>query len=118
MIPCYIHLERNVKKRILPKEHKSNILEDIRLISKSVNQEEFNLRNDLFYKKWRLLKNDEIEKFLDYFKAQYLDKHSNWYLGGANIPGVGNTNNSIEGFNCAFKKHFTDYTMMDIVKHF
>ena len=113
-----MHLQRNVKKRAIPKNLKSEILDDIDILSQSIKLEQFNLRYRFFKEFWEAKKNGEIDEFISYFSDQYITKNSNWYVAAPGLPGLGNTNNAIEGFNCAFKKHFSEYTILDIVTLF
>ena len=115
IIPCFAHLLRNIKKRDLPKELKSNVLEDITFLSNSTSPEEFDFRYNLIINHWKDYKDKKIDDFIEYFDQYYISKNKNWYLGSVNVPGIGNTNNCIEGFNCAIKRHFLDYTRQDIV---
>ena len=110
----FIHLLRNVKKKV-PKDHKDYIIDHINDLSVSNSKEIFNIKWVLIKEEWEKLKIKEVDDFLEYFYKQYVMNNATWYLGHPEIPGVGNSNNCIEGFNCAFKKQFTEYTIQDIV---
>jgi len=43
------------------------------------------------------------------------EKNKSWYLGTYPI-GLGNTNNSLGGFNTTFEKNFSNFQKQDIVK--
>ena len=113
---CYIHLERNVKKRSLEKDIKKIILSDILYLSESTHTSEFKKRWELTKKSWEAINKPSVNDFLKYFQAQYIDKNQNWYLGICPI-GLGNTNNALEGFNCAFKRNYVNFQRQDIVFH-
>ena len=112
---CFVHLQRNVKKRLLPKDSKKEILKDIDFLALSTSLDEFNARWLLVKNYWKEKNEEKINNFLTYFEEQYITKNSNWFLGVCPI-GLGNTNNSIEGFNCALKKNFVNYQRQDIVR--
>lgn len=114
---CYIHLERNVKRRSLPKDMKKRILDDIIYLSESSNEDEFIYRWQLVKESWSCYNNDLVTEFTNYFENQYISKHKNWYLGICPI-GLGNTNNALEGFNRAFKENYSEYQRQDIVRSF
>ena len=46
---CFVHLERNVKKRAIAKEFKQRILDNISYLAESTSKEEFQTR-------WKLTK--------------------------------------------------------------
>jgi len=111
---CFIHLQRNVKKRTLSKDVKSQILEDIDYLAESTSSDEFDKRWEITKKSWQDKKKEDVTAFLTYFEEQYIKKHRNWFLGVCPV-GLGNSNNAIEGFNCSFKRQFTNYERQDIV---
>lgn len=111
---CYLHLERNVKKQSLPKGTKSKVVEDIQYLAESTCLPEFNKRWLLIKNSWVSRENEKMKEFSEYFENQYITKNNNWYVGICTI-GIGNTNNALEGFNSAIKKHFTQYERQDIV---
>jgi len=116
-IYCFIHLERNAKKRSLNKDDKVIILEDIQYLAESLSQDEFDTRWKLTKEAWKEMDKTEVNNFLDYFESQYVTKHKNWFIGICPV-GLGNSNNAIEGFNCTLKRRFTNYERQDIVSYF
>jgi len=96
---------------------KSEILNDIDYLAESNSQETFNKLWLLIKKSWLSKGKQEINDFTNYFEGQYIKKNSNWYLGSCPI-GFGNFNNALEGFNCAFKKNFSNYERQDIVNNY
>ena len=67
---CFIHLQRNAKKRNIPKEFKTEILGDIDYLAESASEDEFQKRWDLTKDNWISKDNEEIKTFTNYFEDQ------------------------------------------------
>jgi len=84
-------------------------------LAERTSKEEFQTRWRLTKESWQEMEDETVKNFLTYFENQYINKNQNWYLRICPI-GIGNTNNALEGFNCAFKRHYTSYERQDIVR--
>lgn len=90
MIMCYIHVERNVQKRLIAHKHRGEILKDIEVMHHAVNEEKFDELARLFIKKWQKVD----PKFTD-FEEQWLGPLKYWFMG-ASVYDPSNSNH-IEG---------------------
>lgn len=101
-IMCFAHVLRNVRKRpFVSKNNKSLIIDDIKKMQLAQNRKVFDHMAKLFCKKWGELESN----FIEYFKAQWLGIHSNWFEGAANY--TPSTNNALESHNAVIKRKIT-----------
>lgn len=92
MVMCYAHVLRNVTKRPLNnKKNRNPILKDLGRMNLARSPKEFKKMSKRFLKKW---KKHEPE-FMEYFEAQWLQTHCNWYESAAIY--TPSTNNNLEG---------------------
>lgn len=91
-VMCYVHVLRNVEKqKFQKKENKKRISKDIGILHLSPSRSTFKRNVKLFLKKW-----SKAEKeFTEYFAANWINKHSNWYESFADY--TPSTNNNVEG---------------------
>lgn len=61
---------------LIPKDKQKEIISDIDTLQLSQNTEMFEKASTLFLEKYA-----KYEKFIDYFKQQWLHLHPNWYEG-------------------------------------
>lgn len=89
---CYVHVLRNVEKqKFNQKKSKTDIVKDIGVLQLSPSRAAFKKNVKLFLKKWAKTE----KEFTEYFKANWINKHCNWYEAfAAYTP---STNNNVEG---------------------
>lgn len=95
-------MRRCVSKKIekLVKEHQDEILTDIDKLQLSQNNTIFDHATELFFEKW-----ESHERFLKYFKDEWIIQNKNWYEGlRLYTP---STNNALESCNRVIKKENT-----------
>lgn len=101
-IMCFAHVLRNIRKRpFVSKNNKSLIIDDIKKMQLAASRQAFDDMTKLFCEKWCSLE----ENFVDYFKAQWLGTHSNWFEGAAVY--TPSTNNALESHNAVIKRKIT-----------
>jgi len=89
------------------------MLEDLLFLEESENEEELKAVFSLIKKYYIGMNNQELKEFIESFEKYHITKNNNYYVG-ASVSGIPNTNNSLEGFNNAFKKHFTERKRYDM----
>lgn len=101
-IMCFAHVLRNVRKRpFTSKNNKELIIDDIKKMQLAQNRKVFKHMARMFCKKWI-----ELERnFVEYFEAQWLGDHTNWFEGAANY--TPSTNNALESHNAVIKRKVT-----------
>ena len=90
-IHCWFHVLKNVDKRLnsILTPSKSKVLADIRILQLSRTKEEFDCACALFVTKWNQC--SELQEFIQYFAAEYIEANPNWFAGAA--VGFPKTNN-------------------------
>ena len=82
---CWAHVERAYQAKLLKvdnKSHQSQIILDLTEIQKSSSDQIFKKSINLFDSKWRNVKKDSINVFLDYFRKEWVySTLSKWYEG-------------------------------------
>lgn len=79
-IMCFAHVLRNIRKRpFQSKNNKCLIIDDIKEIQLASNRRMFDNMTALFCEKWHSIETN----FVEYFKDQWLEVHSNWFEGAA-----------------------------------
>lgn len=84
------------------KKHQKEILQDIDQLQLSQNKTIFNQATDLFFEKWV-----SKDKFLAYFKSEWIKQNGNWYEGLRLYTPRPSTNNALEACNGINKKENT-----------
>ena len=105
---CYTHSSNNNSKK-LPKitdQLHTKILRDIEFLQLMYSKDFFDLASKLFIEKYEKSKIKEVEKFLEYFQKNKLQKDSNWYEGAALF--APSTNNAIESMNSNLKTNYLE----------
>lgn len=101
-IMCYAHVLRNVdKQKFKSKNNKRLIKEDISLLQQAPDKKLFSFMAKMFCAKWR----PNEPKFIEYFEAQWLGVHCNWFEGAAVY--TPSTNNAQESVNNVIKMKVT-----------
>lgn len=103
-IMCWAHVYRaidnNIKIYLSNKESSIKIMDDISHLQLCQSQEIFMKASELFLIKWI-----NEKRFCDYFKKEWLNKHSGWYEGySQEYP---STNNALESNNNDIKRSKT-----------
>lgn len=80
-VMCFVHVLRDVEKqKFNQKQSKKTIIKDIGILQLSPSRSAFKKDVSLFLWKW-----SKTEKeFTDYFKANWIKKHCNWYEANIN----------------------------------
>ena len=110
-VMCWFHMVKAFEDHAtyvsLPSPHKENIKQDICLLQLSESEDIFDAAYELFKEKWLKVNTNKIptKKFLEYFEAEWIQKHPGWYEGYA--PGVPSTNNGLESTNRVIKDEGT-----------
>lgn len=103
IVMCWAHMRRCVCKKIekiVEKKHQKDILADIDKLQLSQNKTIFDHATELFFEKW-----ESEERFLTYFKSEWINQNKNWYEGlRLYTP---STNNALESCNGVIKKENT-----------
>ena len=104
-IHCWFHVLKNIDKRLksILAPSKSKVLADIRILQLSRTKEEFDCACALFVTKWNEC--SELQEFIQYFVAEYIEANPNWFAGSA--VGFPKTNNGVEGTNNWIKTNST-----------
>lgn len=102
VVMCWFHVMQNLQKQKLHDDsNREAILNDIRQIHHSYNNEIFDLGCQLFADKWK----ESEETFVEYFTKTYVKQHKNWFMGATvRAPW---SNNASESFNSDFKRFQT-----------
>lgn len=105
-IMCWAHVVKAIEKRLNGIDEKDDIFSDILNLQQSHCPDLFNHLVKLFFEKWNEKKKTDIDKFLAYFRSEWIDSSNNkWYEGAAlNIP---STDNGLESVNGKIKLVFT-----------
>jgi hypothetical protein len=96
-VMCWFHMVKAFEDHAtyvsLPSPHKENIKQDICSLQLSESEDIFDAAYELFKEKWLKVNTNKIptKKFLEYFEAEWIQKHPGWNEGYA--PGVPSTNN-------------------------
>lgn len=98
---------RNVEKylKVLPESTCVRLKRDIAILQACLDEEMFRKASELFLKKWNAPADQQVTKFLAYFRAQWVVKNNAWFEGAA--PGQPSTNNGIEATNAVIKREHT-----------
>lgn len=104
---CWAHCIRKVDERLrsVSSPHKEALREDICFLQLSSSTEVFNKTTQMFFGKWDVCMNSDVQVFLTYFTQQWIDLRPNWYEGFA--PNGPSTNNGLEATNRYFKEKTT-----------
>lgn len=96
---CYVHMLRNVRKR-LPKRIRESVLNDIRMLQVAPNETAFDAGASMFVRKYA-----RFTKFIEYFASTYLidPDFKHWYECSSIAP---STNNANEAFNSIIKRNY------------
>ena len=102
-IMCWAHVVKAVEKRL---NGIDETFSDILNLQKSHCPELFDHLVKLFFEKWNEKKKPDIDKFLSYFKSEWIDStNKKWYEGAAlNIP---STDKGLESINGKIKLIYT-----------
>lgn len=79
MIMCYVHVQRNVNKKLAGNKNRKSILDDIEVMHLAVNEEKFDTLASFFIKKWE----KEERAFTIYFEEQWLSALKFWFVGAS-----------------------------------
>jgi hypothetical protein len=110
-VMCWFHIVKAFEDHAtyvsLPSLHKENIKQDICSLQLSESEDIFDAAYELFKEKWLKVNTNKIptKTFLEYFEAEWIQKHPGWYEGYA--PGVPSTNNGLESTNRVIKDEGT-----------
>ena len=105
---CWPHTERNLKakvKVVKSAETRSALWKDIHLIQLAHSSQAFQLMCSQFIKKWKSIKDKDINTFIAYMERSWIEKNNNWFEGAA--PGLPSSNNALEATNLDIKDSFT-----------
>ena len=93
-VNCWAHVIRNIDDHLKGFECKDAIRKDLLEIQVSPTEQIFKKSIELFMRKYSA---PSLADFLKYFKANWVDKNSNWWEGYAR--GLPSTSNSLESFH-------------------
>ena len=105
---CWAHVRRNLEKKIncvKDSEIKAELWKNICLLQNAHDKSSFDLLCNLFMKKWKNKYQQDIDQFVDYMKANWIEINSNWFEGAA--CGYPSTNNALEATNNDIKNSHT-----------
>ncbi|RNA28508.1 hypothetical protein BpHYR1_012213, partial [Brachionus plicatilis] len=108
-IVCWAHVERKIDENLkgVDKDSKVQIKTDFKSIQGGVQQRLFSTAFDLLEQKWCLRNDENIKKFFDYFKTQWMSEYTlGWYETYAH--GYPSTNNGLESTNNTIKDEGTN----------
>lgn len=102
---CWFHAKCAMKDHVLtliPPAMQKECLEDIDKLQLSENETVFRKASQLFIEKYC-----QHQDFVEYFKEQWLNLHSNWYEGASFPIKAPSCNNGLEVFNRTLKDEKT-----------
>lgn len=94
---------------LVTKKFQSEIMVDLDQLQLSADSEMFEEGVKLFFDKWR-----GEEKFLKYFRSEWINKNKNWYEGVRML--TPSTNNALESTNNVIKKEGTIRERLPLAK--
>ena len=112
ILMCYFHVMYNIKKykHLIPVSKFDKLLEDVRLIHWSKNENDYQNNIEKFRQKYQ----KKYELMYNYINNQWLSEPFNKWQIFRNNPGFANTNSNIESFNAAIKRDFTTRRRLSI----
>lgn len=104
---CYFHVLKNVEKylKVIRGSTSVALKHDITTLQACQDETSFQKAAVLFFKKWGASEDPQVADFMDYFRAQWVDKNNAWFEGAA--LGQPSTNNGLEATNAVIKREHT-----------